>query len=433
MQSVERMIDIPESVPWTPYLQRINQLFIDEKQARHDADAAKLILICNEIVNLSFAEKEYKYLREFIVSISKKRNQAKKAIIEMVNLTMKLNMEIEKKERFQTWETLREITEGKLFLEAEYARCTKSYCDMIIENNDLEKASEIIQEVQIETYGAIDKKEKIDYILYQVSVMLLKKDFVRTYILTKKIDPLHLNDKGLEQQKIKYYQLVIQYYLHEKMYQEVANSFKVLYDTLRDHADMEEKYKLKQTAFCNYILFLLLSPYSNQKVDFLNISERFYKKELEAIPLLNEAVRGFLTKEVIPLHPEKLWENFQLYEPFSKTSIMPNTAFHFECLQKEIIHHNLKVVEGYYSRITMKRLAELCNASPEAVETEIAEMVYDGRMRAKIDRIQGIIDFRRQMQPHDCMNDWGADIKTLLELVEETCHLINRENVIHGK
>ena len=44
------MIDIAEGEMWTPYLQRINQLFIDEKQARHDADNAKLTQICSEIV-----------------------------------------------------------------------------------------------------------------------------------------------------------------------------------------------------------------------------------------------------------------------------------------------------------------------------------------------------------------------------------------------
>ncbi len=44
------MIDVPAGETWTPYLQRINQLFIEEKQARHEGDNAKLIKICTEIV-----------------------------------------------------------------------------------------------------------------------------------------------------------------------------------------------------------------------------------------------------------------------------------------------------------------------------------------------------------------------------------------------
>ena len=53
MQQAEKMIDITEGEPWTPYLQRVNQLFIEEKQARHDGDNAKLVQICSEIVSYS--------------------------------------------------------------------------------------------------------------------------------------------------------------------------------------------------------------------------------------------------------------------------------------------------------------------------------------------------------------------------------------------
>eukprot|EP00829_Urostomides_striatus_P007275 TRINITY_DN1803_c0_g1_i1.p2 TRINITY_DN1803_c0_g1~~TRINITY_DN1803_c0_g1_i1.p2 ORF type:complete len:343 (+),score=66.12 TRINITY_DN1803_c0_g1_i1:102-1130(+) len=336
-------------------------------------------------------------------------------------------------EKFLTLETLRGVAEGKLFLEAEYARCTKMYCEMLMENKDIEKAADIIQEVQIETYGSIEKKEKLDYLLYQVWIMLVKKDYVRTYILGKKIDPPHLNEKGLEDQKIKYYQLMILYYLHESMYLEIALAYKTIYDCLRDNAPIEEKLKIKQVAFENFVWFLLLAPYTNHKIDLLQIANNFYKRELEANPGLDFHIQAFLTNEVIPLYSPKLWDEIKNFEPFRKTEGIEHPEAHFDCLQKEIIHHNLKVVEMFYTRITLKRLAELCNVNPDLVETEIAEMVCNGRLRAKIDRILGIVDFRRQMQPHDYLNDWSFDIKTLLGLVEETCHLINREHVVHTK
>ena len=52
--------------------------------------------------------------------IMKKRQQSKKAIIEMINLAMKMNMEVEPSERFLNLDTLRSITEGKLFLEVHF-------------------------------------------------------------------------------------------------------------------------------------------------------------------------------------------------------------------------------------------------------------------------------------------------------------------------
>ena len=262
--------------------------------------------------------------------------------------------------------------------------------------------------------------------------MLLKKDYVRTYIISKKIDPPHLNEKGLEEQKIQYYKLMILYYLHEKLHMNIAQAYKTIYDTLRDTSALEEKMKFKKTAFDNYVWFLLLAPYANDKVDFLNITQKFYKKELEANPVLDEQVEAFLVNEVIPLHSDKLWEKAKDYEPFRRPGV-ENAELHFERLQKELVHHNLKVIEMYYTRIRMDRLAALNNVSIDVVETEISDMVSNGRLRAKIDRIEGIVDFRRQMQPHDFMNDWSSDVKSLLELVEETCHLINREHVIHTK
>jgi len=50
-------------------------------------------------------------------AIVKKRGQSKKAIVEMINLCMKLNLGISKKDKMDILDTLRGIAEGKLFLE----------------------------------------------------------------------------------------------------------------------------------------------------------------------------------------------------------------------------------------------------------------------------------------------------------------------------
>jgi 26S proteasome regulatory subunit N5 len=369
-------------------------------------------------------------LREYLGALIKKRGQSKKAIADMVDLAMKRMTELDKNELFSLLEVLRENTEGKIFVEAQYARCTKLYCELLIERKDLNKASEIIQEVQIETYGSLDRKEKLDFILYQVWIMYAKSDYVRMYIISKKIDPPHLNDKGLEEQKIKYYQLMILYYLNEGMHLEIAQAYKTMYDCLKANNDIETKLKIKQLSFENFIWFLLISPYTNHKIDMLHNAAKNEIKELEANPILNHYVSAFLLEEIYPI---QLFEDVKSFEPFRKSESIQNPVKHFECLQKEFIQKDLKVVEKYYSRITIDRLAELCNVSTEIIEKEIADMVCNKRLRAKIDRIAKIVDFRRQMQPHDYLNDWNYDLKSMLSLVEETCHLINREHVINAK
>lgn len=66
---------------------------------------------------MSYEAKEYKRLKEFMNAIVKKRGQSKKAIVEMINLCMKLNLGISKKDKMDILDTLRGIAEGKLFLE----------------------------------------------------------------------------------------------------------------------------------------------------------------------------------------------------------------------------------------------------------------------------------------------------------------------------
>jgi len=203
-----------------------------------------------------------------------------------------------------------------------------------------------------------------------------------------------------------------------------------MYDTLRDNISLEEKLLLKKIAFENYILYLLLSPYFMDEVNLLNIANVYYRKDLEINMLLDELVKGFLGNEIISLHSAELFHKVGGYEPFRK-DITEESELHFKELQRGIIQHDLKVVELYYTRITLKRLATLINVTTDIIETEISSMVYEGLLRAKIDRITGIVDFRKQKQQTNIMNDWSRDIRTLLELVESTYHLINREHLIH--
>jgi 26S proteasome regulatory subunit N5 len=41
----------------------------------------------------------------------------------------------------------------------------------------------------VETYGSLGKEEKVDFILEQIRLTLAKKDFIRTFIIAKKVRP----------------------------------------------------------------------------------------------------------------------------------------------------------------------------------------------------------------------------------------------------
>ena len=65
--------------------------------------------------------------------------------------------------------TLRTVTEGKIYVEVERARMTHRLSKMKEEEGLVEEASKIMQELQVETYGSMDRKEKVIYISDQNS------------------------------------------------------------------------------------------------------------------------------------------------------------------------------------------------------------------------------------------------------------------------
>ena len=83
--------------------------------------------------------------------------------------------------------TLRDITDGKIFVEAERARLTRLLSQIKEAEGNVDEACDILQDVHVETYGSLDKKEKADFIMEQIRLTLAKKDFIRTLIISKKV------------------------------------------------------------------------------------------------------------------------------------------------------------------------------------------------------------------------------------------------------
>jgi 26S proteasome regulatory subunit N5 len=50
---------------------------------------------------------------------------------------------------------------------------------------------------------------------------------------------------------------------------------------------------------------------------------------------------------------------------------------------------------------------------------------------AKIDRVDGIIEFQKKLDPEETMNEWTHKIHSLLQLVAKTTHLIAKEEMVH--
>jgi 26S proteasome regulatory subunit N5 len=92
-------------------------------------------------------------------------------------------------------ETLRTVTEGKIFVEVERARVTKILSDIKKEQGDLKAATDILCELQVETFGSMERREKTEFILAQVALCIENEDWTQAGILSRKISTKYLARK----------------------------------------------------------------------------------------------------------------------------------------------------------------------------------------------------------------------------------------------
>ena len=173
----------------------------------------------------------------------KRRAQGKRPIQDMVTICLNtfLDQLPTKEEKFLMLQALREACEGKMFLEREYANTTRMQVEMYEADGKIDDAARVIQEIAIETYGSLESKEKVDFILYQMKLTLARQDYVRTQILSRKISKRAISAEGLEQQCVTYYTYMAKYFIHEKMTLDVAKSYHTIFETLEKMKSDEMK------------------------------------------------------------------------------------------------------------------------------------------------------------------------------------------------
>ncbi len=75
----------------------------------------------------------------------------------------------------------------KIFVEVERARVTRILSDMKKAQGDLNAAADILCELQVETFGSMDRREKTEFILEQVALCIERGDWTQAGILSRKI------------------------------------------------------------------------------------------------------------------------------------------------------------------------------------------------------------------------------------------------------
>lgn len=265
-------------------------LAAQEKRCRVGNDNSSLVRVCEASVQLCHARGDHDALIATIKTLSTRRSQKTSAVQALVRTALPWCVEApytpvpvsnlkEKEIRDTLVSTLRDITDGKIFLERERAQLTRALASIVEVEGDIAKAASILQEVHVETYGSLSKRDKVEFILEQMRLTLAAGDFVRAAIVANKVSRKHLTEENMEDYKVRFFTLMTIYHRHEKSALDLAKDYHSIYSTPSILNDSSQWTSALQAS----VLFLCLSPYSNEQQDMMN---RIHADtNLESIPM----------------------------------------------------------------------------------------------------------------------------------------------------
>lgn len=252
-----------------------------------------IVKLCHEAGNLAA-------LNEQIVNLTKRRSQIKQSVTKMIQEACTYVDSITDREaQLKYIETLRTVTAGKIYVEVERARLTLKLAHMREAEGKIEEAATVLQELQVETYGSMEKREKVELILEQMRLCLAKADYVRTQIISKKVQTKYFeadpSDTAMTELKFKYYQLMIELDQQEDAFLSICKHFMAIYATPAVVADPIKR----ATTLKNAIVYIILAPYNNEQSDLINRLKVELKPLAESMPRYTEILKLFTTWELI--------------------------------------------------------------------------------------------------------------------------------------
>ena len=421
----------------------LKKLIDEEKVTRLEGEFEKNKSICVKIFSILQKRNDFQNFLKIFEYLTQRRNQSRESIIYMVKNCLNEILPNLKNHKDSTdlLQTIIKVTEGKIFVEYEYSQAIRKMTEIYLMNNKIVEAAKLIQDVQIEAFGSLENDYKVDYILFQMQVLLEKGDYVRTLIVSNKIKRNHLDDDGFELLKIRFFHLMIEYFMHEKKYIDVSKSYKTLYDFVKSINDklidieknnkeikpkiIENYLKINKEndlkkLFENYVLFLSICPPELETKNMLNELIIKYKKELDKDENILYIVEKRLSDDII-LIDNNLFNKYKDYEIFKKNPEL------IKLFRKHWIQHDLSLFEKFFAKIHIKRINDMTLVPVDEIEKEIADMVVNNYIYAKINRIEKIVNFRKKTDYHDVLDNFNYDMDNMLKKIEETCHLINKE------
>lgn len=336
----------------------IERLLVLEKQTRQASDMPSTSRILVKILTFCKEAGAWGQLNEQLLLLSKKHGQLKQATTAMVQEVMKfLDDAPDLDTKIKTIDSLRTVTEGKIFAEVERARVTRLLCKIKESQGDIAGAAETLCELQVETYGSMERREKTDIILEQVALCIARGDFTQAGVLTRKISTKFLEEEDSSDLKLRFYELKIRLALEDENWLDCCKHYHAVYDT---KSVLEDEARWKD-VLANMVYFIVLAPYNNEQSDLLH---RIASNDrLPLIPLHHELIKNFTKSELMrwPRMEEIYGTALRQTSVFAKEDAKSDKRW--SELRKRVIQHVSPCPHALLTRRTLESLQSTIRAS----------------------------------------------------------------------
>ncbi|KNH05489.1 hypothetical protein XU18_3460 [Perkinsela sp. CCAP 1560/4] len=353
---------------------------------------------------------------------------------------------------------VRSLSQGRMHLELEFAQASMILAKVSERNGVPTRALRILQKVGIERLSAISRVEKTKCLVYQLALARDQRNFVAFEKIVRKVSRSTLENAANAW-------LCRNYLLHLIAYfSSVGRHFATFVCYWELFSCRESASQIVPAVLRRAIFHLLLAPPESQDVRRDAIECTIYGKKYEGqldrsdwISFFQKAFEISDTKsrfssaerdvlfqsDVIPrASMEELLQFFirSKWTPVdeflaaweaSKLSAEITQPAERDTILHRFAERNILTISGYYSNITMARLAQLVAQSEDDVEALLRQMVHQKLVNTKIDRVDRVVEFvsKSPRVDVDILND---SVKEILNLVEQTCHLIEKDRVSKG-
>ena len=319
------------------------------------------------------------------------------------------------------------------------------------DEGDSAAASELLQDLQVETFGSMDRREKIDFILEQMRLLRVRQDWDRLGIVSKKINSAWLADAANEDLKLRFHALMIRWALHFDRYLDVCKHLRSVLECPSVASDDARR----RAAIRNALLFVILAPHDNEQSDLLarvakdphlvelddahGLATCFTTPELMRWPGIIDLYGSRLRQtrvfgEVGRAAPAVAADVGDLEEENEDAGVKGQKRW--DDLHTRVLEHvrrvgcalvhprllssadaraqNIRVVAKYYTRITLARLSQLLDLDRAATETLLCRLVVEKSVHARIDRTDGTVNFVPPKRTDVVLNEWSSDVGKLM-------------------